>query len=318
MSDIGIFNWLENDMPGMIPNIPKITTSQVRGQGNPLGRTRDVQKYIDDIFLRNGLPRSLSRWAYSLLVEGATGTEMVQRMYDRPEFQERFKPIFERRRLFPGLPAISPQEVLEYEKQGMQLMRAAGMPPQFYDHYTDFQNVIANGVSMQELGERINDGFSRAVNSPRPVREAFANFFGPAGEAALAAFFLDPNKAMPALRLQVDAAGVAGAGTSFGFANLGRDRALEIASSGYDFETSADRWVSLVQTRPIFDETITERDDMQVLDEGVEAVFGLEGAGDSMRAIEQRRKERRASFAGGGGVMGSEQTGAAGLGTSGQ
>ena len=294
--------------------IPDIRTGRQAGVDTGM-RRRDVRDYIRQLFQNYGLPRSLADWAYNVLVEGASGSELIQRMYERPEFRERFRALFEYQRLNPNLPAISPADVLEYERQAAAIMRAAGMPPQFYDHWSDFVDLIARGVSLQELAERVQEGFERVATAPRAVREAFTSFFGPSADAALAAVFLDPDRALPALRTQVRAAEAAGAGFQFGF-TLRRDRAVEIAEAGFDFGSAQDRFANLAQIRPIFEETVGERDeqDLRAEEEGVRAVFGLEGAGEAMQVIEQRRQRRAAAFSGGGGVQGSPQTGARGLG----
>ncbi len=276
---------------------------------------RDVKAYIRTLFTNYGLPASLADWAYDVLVQGASGAEMVQRMYDRPEFKERFKALFEYRKRNPNLPAIGPGEILAYEREASALMRASGMPPAFYDHWSDFVEPIASGMSMQELSERVQGGFERVANAPRGVREAFTSFFGPSGDAALAAVFIDPERALPALRTQVRAAEAAGAGFTFGF-TLGRERAIEIAESGYDYGAAQDRFANLFEIAPLFSETVGEAKtgpDLEAAEEGVEAVFGLTGGGDSMRALERRREERVAAFSGGGGAQGTSQLGARGL-----
>src|SRR5690606_5955674 len=151
--------------------IPDIRTARQAGVDTGM-RRRDVRLYIRQLFQNYGLPRSLADWAYNVLVEGASGSELIQRMYERPEFRERFRALFEYQRLNPNLPAISPADVLEYERQAAAIMRAAGMPPQFYDHWSDFVDLIARGVSLQELAERVQEGFERVATAPRAVREA--------------------------------------------------------------------------------------------------------------------------------------------------
>lgn len=295
---------------------PEIKTKDLKPRSAKVTQ-RDVRAYIADLFKRNGLPRSLANWAYGVLVEGASGTEMVQRMFQRPEFRSRFRALFEFQRNFPDAPAISPADVLNYEAEAIARMRAAGFPPGFYDNFEDFIPIIAGGVSMSELAVRIEDGFERVNTAPRGVREAFANFFGPSGDAALAAFFVDRDRALPALRRQVRAAEVAGAGFNFGF-TLTRGTALEIADAGFDFQGSQDRFANLAQQAPLFQETVGEGqigEDLGELEEGVEAVFGLEGAGEALRATNRRRQQRTAAFEGSGGAIGSPQTGAAGLGS---
>lgn len=273
-----------------------------------------VLDYLVQLFKNQGLPESLARWAYDVVVEGASGTELVQRMYERPEFKDRFQALFRYRENLPNAPAISPQEVLTYERDAISLMRAAGMPAQFYDHYSDFTDLIGNGVSFGELTDRVNDAYMRVATAPRGVRDAFTNFFGPSGDAGLAAMFLDPTKALPALKLQVNAAGVAGTGLNFGF-TLGKERAMEAAQTGFDMDNAADRWTSLVQARPLFNETISEQTDLRAEEEGAAAVFGLSGGGAAITGLERRREERVAAFSGGGGAAGDGRVGAKGLGS---
>lgn len=319
MSDF--FSYLERDLPGQIPAEPNIRTGRVRGQGTSsqvLGRNRgDVLRYLVDMFVRNGMSPSLAKWAYDTIVEGASGTELVQRMYNRQEFRERFRPIFTLQKQYPGRPALSPQEILEWERNAQGLMQAAGFPPQFYDHWSDFQPQIESGRSFAEFADVVNEGFAKVANAPRGVREAFTNFFGPSGDVALAAYYLDPTKAKNALLLQTQAAGVAGTGFNFGF-TLGKNRALEAARSGFDASNSADRWASLLQSRPLFRELMGESEDLVAEDQGVAAVFGLEGAGSALTQVEERRQAREAAFSGGGGPAGSERTGAKGLGSANQ
>ena len=303
---------------GQISTLPDIFVGELAGQApatfDDLPRMTMIDQ-LRSIFAQQGLPASLADWAYSAMVAGVTGTELTHLLYERPEFRTRFQALFDYRKNFPDLPAIGPSEVIAYERQGSQLMRSAGMPPGFYDHWSDFVSLIANNTSMDDLSQRISQGFERVQTLPRTVREAYASFFGPSGDAALAAHFLDPTKALPVLRQQVAAAEVAGAGFNFGF-TLGRDRAMEAASAGFDFASARDRFANLAQMRPLFNETVGESAaaDLSAEDEGAKMAFGLEGGDQAGLAIEARRKQRVADFAGGGGSTGTPQLGSRGLG----
>lgn len=303
----------EVDQPGSIPGAPKVNPgkAKVTDARKIFQRRQNLRDYLRQLFSTMQLPPSLADWALNVMIEGSSGAELQQRLYLRPEFQHRFRAIFQLQKM--GQPAPTPAEVIAYERNAAELMHSAGMPPGFYDKPDDFVDLIVNRVSANELASRINQGFIRVQSGPRAVREAFASFFGPSGDAALAAVFLDPKKALPALQQQVGAAEIAGAGFNFGF-KLSRDRSLEAAGQGYDYAAANDRFANLVRIAPLFSETISEHDDIQAETEGVQTVFGLEGASQASRKIEQRSDERAAAFEGGGGAMGSARTGARGLG----
>lgn len=290
---------------------PNISAGNVPA-GRPPERPVNLIRYLQQAFTRVGMPAGMANWAMDLLKLGASNTEFQMRLYEHPVFQNRFKPIFDRQRA--GLPVPTPEEILAWERQAEALMANAGFPPQFYDSYEDFQPMITRGWTVAQLADRVNDSFVQIASLPGTVRQAFGNFFGPAANPALAAVVLDPEKALPALRTQIAAAETAGAGMQFGF-TLGRRRALQAGEAGFRFEDAISRFGNLATQRDLFRETMSERrDDLQAEEEGVAALFGLEGAGEALTSIERRRQERQAEFSGGGGAAGSS-SGLRGLGT---
>lgn len=303
----------EFDQPGRIPGAPVVGAGKIKPtDANKVftNRRNNLRDYLRQLFTNVQLPDSLADWALAVIIEGASGAELTQRLYMRPEFKHRFRVIGEMQKR--GMAAPSPQEVLAYEKGVAELMHAAGMPPGFYDQPDDFVDLMVNRVSVNELADRVNRGFQRVAAGSRSVREAFASFFGPSGDAALASMFLDPKKALPALMQQVGAAEIAGAGFNFGF-KVSRERSMEAASQGFDFNAAMDRFAGLGQVSPLFQETISEGQDLRAEEEGVESVFALSGAGEATKAIERRQQERQAAFQGGGGPQSSTSTGARGL-----
>lgn len=294
---------------------PWLRTSRVDPAGLqdvPAGR-EPLIGWVRNQFAAAGLSWRVADWMVNLIQEGVAPDEAEARLYDHPEFRVRFKPIFDRRAA--GQPSITPAEILAWERNVSSMMTAAGMPRQFYDHWTDFQPLITAGWNPQQVGARIEEAFIRVQQSPRPVREAFTELFGPSGDVALAAFTLDPTKALPALQREVATAEVAGAGTTFGF-NLNRRQATEIAEAGFDFGTALERFQGLEEIDPLLRETVgeTARGEDITFDEGAAAVFGLQGAGEAVSQIRRREEERQAEFSGGGGAQGAPTTGARGLG----
>ena len=121
----------------------------------------------------------------------------------RPEFATRF-PAF--KKLQEEGRAISPTQYMELEKSYLSIMRGANIPPTFFDKPDDFTDLIVGNVSPAEFQSRVEKGYKRVAESDDLIKEAFKSYFGVEGDAALAAFFIDPDRSAPALERAVQAA----------------------------------------------------------------------------------------------------------------
>src|SRR5690606_25139785 len=209
--------------------------------------------YVKSVLDRYGLG-SLADWARDQLIAGKSDVEILQMLRERPEFKERFKAITIREGT--GLPAISPEEVLQYEKAAHALMREAGLPAGFYDDPDDFATLLGVNVSLSELAERINEGYLRIQNAPMEVKQAFEQFFGVNSSQAMAAMWLDPEKALPVLKRQLAQAEFAGAGAMFEF-DISQFTADRAASTGIGLGEAMAGFSQLDRMRNLFRETVT-------------------------------------------------------------
>lgn len=267
----------------------------------------DAYASIQGVLTEYGLP-SLANTVWRWIVDGRSESEVVQLLRQTPEFKTRFAAIEQRKQA--GLPAISPQEVLDYEKQARAILKQNGMPEGFYDSPDDYAKFLVNDVSLRELEERVVGAFTKIQMAPPSVRDKFSQFFGVTGEGGLAAFALDPDRATPLLLKQVSEAENAGIGRDFGF-DFGRDVAGRLADRGVTGDQARQGFAQLQAVSPLFNETISEQQDLGALDAGVEAVFNL--GGDGAQQLERRRQERAAAGSGRGGAA-TTRTGISGLG----
>lgn len=281
-----------------IPGAPSSPSPLPPTAGLPSG---DAYAYLTAVLSSYGLS-SLSSWAWDQIINGAGNEEILQRLRDTTEFKTRFKAIVQREQA--GLPPMSPAEVVAYENQAAQLMRAAGLPPGFYDSPDDFADLMgAKNVSMAELSDRINQGYARVANTDPYVRQAFADLFGPSGDAALASVFLDADKALPALEQQASAAEFAGTGLQFGFV-VGKDLALSAANANLPSYRVRTDWQAVADMKPLFSSTVGEGGQPAITpDKGVEAVFGIgQNPTGAREQVARRQGQRAADFGGGGGA----------------
>ena len=237
--------------------------------------------------------QSLEGFALDALRRNGNNLQLtLLELEDTPEFKERFQANEERRKL--GLSALSPEEIIRYEQQARGVLRRAGLPSGFYDQFDDFVKFIVDDVSISELQERVNLGFERVAFASPEVRGFFADFYGAHGDAALAAYFLDPERATAVLRQQVATVETAAlVSTAAGFPQIHRDTAREIAGLGLSSSEQLARAERVRSDRFLADETFSERVDISLFDI-VEGNFGLDS--DKTRLIERRRQRRVAAL----------------------
>ncbi len=171
------------------------------------------------------------------------------------EFKARFPAIAQRRAA--KLAPISPKEYVQFEREARQVMQAAGLPSDFYNQTSDFTNLLAKDISIREIGDRIEQGFNYVARATPEVRSAFAKYYGANSDAALAAFFLNPNSATDVIVEAARKAQIGGAGAMNGL-NLSLTQADKLADMGVDYEQALAGMAQVAALAPLFSETAGE------------------------------------------------------------
>lgn len=276
---------------------------------------QDGIAYINEILREYGFSDAeaaeLSTWAKGQLIEGTSPTIVRQQLWNQPAFKRRFKVIFDRRAA--GLPAISPSEVLEYERRARQLFQEAGLPPGFYDSPDDFYNFILNDVSISELNGRVELARTSIYAADPASRAEMQRLYG-LSEGQEIAYVLDSKRALPLLQLQFNAARTSGAAVRSGYGQLNLTEAESLAKTGLTNEGAQEGFSRLVQGRQLFGAL----PGMEQAEDAITRAEQLGGTftGDALAAerIRRRAEARVAVFGGGGGFVASRQ-GFAGLGS---
>lgn len=268
---------------------------------------------VRDLLRRYDLPMTLLPWAKQLLQQGLSDAEITQQLYDRPEFQARFPAIELRRQ--EGLAPISPENYIDYERSVQELFTRYGLP--FPTSGNDFNEritqLLVGDVSTRELvEERLEIAYQRVERAPDEVRDAFEDFWGVRGDAALASLFLDPDYALPQLQTMTATARAAGTGRRFDV-EVALDRAEAIGRLGLRDTDLASGFQQVADQAPLFDERISETEDLTAEEEGTGAAFGLDAT--SRRRLARRLRRREASVGGGTTAAVESQEGITGLGS---
>jgi hypothetical protein len=286
--------------------IPTPTT----GTGTPPVETpfdQDVFTQINQLLGRYGLT-GLGSWVRELVVNEASASEIQLQLFERQEFKDRFPAIAlidNENKGGIARPNISPEEYLSLEQDYLDLLSRVGLDEAFFTR-DRVATWIYEGVSPAEVSRRVTNGFSKMSLASEETREAFKDYFGPAGDAALAAYYLDPDNVEDVLMRQIEVAEIGGSARISGI-NIGQAQSERLSSLGISPQQASAGFQDLTRRRGLFRETASERRDMTAENEGINSRFGLD-SGQSAEDLDRRLASRQAAFQGGGGAFIGQRT----------
>jgi len=240
--------------------LEKFNQGKLPGQVNAPGKTltpdannayNELKRYLAD-FKLDSLVEPL--WNYMIDTGVQSDDQLWLWIQDRPEFDARF-PAF--KKLQEQGRAISPTAYMELEKSYEGIMRASNIPAEFFDKADDFTELIVGNVSPAEFQSRVEKGYKRVAQSGELVREAFKSYFGVEGDAALAAFFIDPDRSAPALERAVQSAEVQAAALRSN-SSVDLSYASKLADMGVTYDQAMQGFQRLNAMRSLFSAGINE------------------------------------------------------------
>jgi hypothetical protein len=187
-------------------------------------------------------------WKYMLENGSEDDAGTMLWIYQQPEFKARF-PAFET--LQKKYRGIQPAQYIMLERQYAQTMRSAGLSASFFDNPNDFTALIENDVSQAEFQERVDNGFKKVAEADPAVRNAFRQYFGVEGDAALAAFFIDPDRSAPKLAKAAQMAELGGAASTMGV-QINADYAEKLTRLGVSQQQALSGFQKMQQQRALF------------------------------------------------------------------
>jgi hypothetical protein len=169
---------------------------EVTGQYDKLltGSDRDAFTALNSLFSQYDLG-SLAGKIFDYVKNGYSSDTISILLQDTKEYKERFIGNEERKK--KGMGVLSPAEYLSVESSYRQIMQQGGMPLGFYDDKSDFSKFIGGDMSPTELQSRVNQA-TQATTLANPEYKKALNQMG-ISDADLAAYWLDPKKALPML-----------------------------------------------------------------------------------------------------------------------
>lgn len=237
-----------------------------------------------------------SGWLYNQMIDG-NNTELgiLGALETTPEFQKRFKIIFDQRaRNVAGenVTVPSTQDVLKYEDDFTSLMRQFNLPKDFYDEFNDAQKAMRSNLTVEQLGYRL-EKTKGIVNGLKPeIKQAFQEFYGDATDGALFAAVLDPEKTLEFLENRSQAASIAAFGKQQNLV-ISKEQAEDYASwkSNYDEREMQRDIMQVAQYDQLTESNLGESG--QVLDNDIAFKAGAMGDIKSGSILEDRATKRK-------------------------
>lgn len=259
------------------------------------------REFDEDAFARLGALlgriglQGLTGRVRELVAKGVTdGDAILFELRGTDEYKKRF--AANAKRAAKGLPELAPSTYVGLEESYRTLLRGAGLPLGFYDEPSDFEKFIENDVSASELNTRVQQGFVMVRDADPEVKRQMQRLYN-VGENELAAYFLDPDRATPILTRQAQAAKIsARAREQAGFTLLAQT-AEDLVARGYSPEEAQTAFERAGQLAGLYQEMGGE--EMLTEQQKVGAALGFDVR--AQQALERRRAQRVAEFAGGGG-----------------
>lgn len=225
---------------GQAPSDPYTDFLREQEEANRLRYNQNAIDSLTALFESYGLGSlagNVAQWVNAGMSEAA----IVAQLRETPEYQKRFPGM--KALKAQGYNAISEAEYLQLEDSYQSALQGAGLPKGFYDQPEDFVKFISNGVDPSEVKARATAAVELANQVDPTQRELLGSLYG-VNTGDLAAYFLDPGKAMPLLQKQLGTVQVANAARKAGvvadYANKNRFERLvdngigaEQAAQGY-------------------------------------------------------------------------------------
>jgi len=222
-----------------------------------------------------------------------------------------------------GMAEYSFSEYVELERTLRNTLRSAGLPAGFYDDSASLANFIGQEVSAVELADRAQAAYV-AVRSEDPALRAELETMYGVSEGELAAYYLDPNKAMDAMGKRLSGQDLLRRTQA---AQIGAEvrSATGVGLSTREAEALQSQGVSREEARQAANEVAQIRGLLQPAQAGEEAIGVAEAIGAqtgvnaaAAQRVATRARRRRAEAEAGGGFAQTNQFLQTGLQTVGQ
>jgi hypothetical protein len=291
----GTFSY--EDVFGSLQDISKQISAAIATDGDDDDGAASVvnqdSKALIMTYLKKYGLESLESYITDIMARGVTSESAVLfSLRETEAYKKRF--AANAKRVANKLSELTPGTYVEMENTYREVMKANGMDA-YFNRSDILENLIGGDVSARELQSRISEGYRR-VREADPATKAQMLQLYQVNDADLAAYFLNPEEAMPVLTRRAEAARLAARGKEQGGIQLTSGTAEELASRGISEAQAFETFGAMAQKRGLY-EALPGEETMD-LEEQLGAAFGYDPM--AQKRLAERVALRRSQFQGGG------------------
>lgn len=253
-----------------------------------VGTTGYLGPLMQQLLNRYGLG-GLSNWLSAAVIRGWSEEEIKLKLWDTPEFRNRFPGIFIR--ITKGRPPMTVDEYMEYEERSRLMTAAIG----YRITNDEITQLIGSDVALPELEERVSLAATAVYDSDNETTHELGRLWGITNNEMMR-YWLDPTKELPRLQQQYKMAEIAGQFRRASWGEITETQAKRLQEGGFDRERALEGARTLVQMEGLFS-PIDETESLIGANEQVELLMG--NAATELK-VQSRAEKRIAEFQGGG------------------
>jgi hypothetical protein len=190
--------------------------------------------------------KALADTIQQLATSGAGADTISLQLQQSDAYKQRF--AGNEARKAAGLNVLSPAEYIATENAYQSVLRAAGVPADFYSGTTETAKLIGADVSATELQSRV-DLAAKSINNSDPFYTSQLQSLYGLSSGDMIAHVLDPTIAMPLIQKQVSSSTVAAEAARQG-TNVGLSTAEQLAGMGVTQAQAASGFGSIAAQLP--------------------------------------------------------------------
>jgi hypothetical protein len=290
---------------GAVPGSGAFTDIELDPNVLSIKDARQLATYLLD---RIGGLGSLAPALINALKAGETdSTRIMDFIRQQPAYAERFSGNIARKKA--GLPTLGEAEYLNLETNYRKAM-SPYLPGTFYDKPADFAKFIAADISADELAGRAKTAYEFAQSKDPATKEAFKKFYNIESKD-LAAYFLDPKRAMPLLESRAKAAAIGAEATRSGIDQSVNAGYLErLSAQGLDQSTARQVFGQVATSLPTLSTLANIEGDQLTTRQAIEGLSGISQEQQSrITGLASRERARFKGSSGGTQILGTDMSG---------
>lgn len=291
------------------------TTMTTDANGNPV-TSQDATAILASELASWGFGSDAIAWATQQIQSNNSIDQILYSLRQQPFYVNSVFGQVAKARSAANLPAMTEAQILSYKDYAIGVAQQAGLPTGFITD-NELVTLMGNDVSTAELDARITQGYVAASKSDSATLNALQQYYG-VTQGQLAAYYLDPNRALPMIQQQFLAAQMGGAAVNTGYTQatgnqLSQSQAMQMAQLGTTQTQAETGFTALAKQAQLFaalpgsqEAAITEQQQL-----GAE----FSGNAQDQQAIAARAQQREAVFQGNYHFAETQNRGITGLGS---